>query len=252
MIKIAAGFNLNKETLISVDALLAIISIVYPFWPLILLFGLSGLFSKELPFKQKVLRFFYRGFLAWFMWLIFLGLLIWQGRSPIMIMPIKVNNLLFFIYGGFFGFVSIVLVVRYWGDRWIKLVNAQKIEDLLALSPEDFEALVAALFRAYGHQAQVSGGTADHGIDVIIQTEEGEKWIVQCKRYKGSVGEPVIRDLYGTMLHEEAQKAYLVTTGSFTSQAVVWAGDKPIILYDGEKLIKLIRRTQKRKPKLKK
>ena len=81
-------------------------------------------------------------------------------------------------------------------------------------------------------------------MDVVVITDEGEKWIVQCKRYSGSVGEPVVRDLYGTLLHEEAQRAYLITTGSFTRQATEWVQEKPIILYDGEGLVKLIRRTQ--------
>jgi restriction endonuclease Mrr len=57
-------------------------------------------------------------------------------------------------------------------------------------------------------------------------------------------GEPVVRDLYGTMLHEEAQGAYLMTTGTFTKQAQAWAAEKPIILYDGQALIELIQGTK--------
>jgi restriction system protein len=82
-------------------------------------------------------------------------------------------------------------------------------------------------------------------VDIVIHNGEGEKWIVQCKRYKGSVGEPIIRDLFGTMLHERARRAYLMTTGPITQQARDWARGKPIILYDGESLVKLIRRTQR-------
>jgi restriction system protein len=106
--------------------------------------------------------------------------------------------------------------------------------------------LVAELFISYGHQAEVAGGISDHGVDVIVQSAQGEKWVVQCKRYAGSVGEPVVRDLFGTLQHEEAQRAYLVTTGSFTAQAQAWAKGKPIVLYDGELLVKLIRRTVNR------
>ena len=93
------------------------------------------------------------------------------------------------------------------------------------------------------------GGNGDHGVDVLVQTDEGEKWVVQCKRYSGSVGEPVVRDLYGTLLHEEAQRAYLITTGGLTRQAVDWAAGKPIVLYDGEGLVRLIRRTKTAKSK---
>jgi restriction system protein len=82
-------------------------------------------------------------------------------------------------------------------------------------------------------------------VDVIVQATNGEKWIVQCKRYSGSVGEPIVRDLFGTMLHEDAQKAYLMTTGSISNQAREWAQRKPIILYEGEDFVTLIRRTQR-------
>ena len=115
------------------------------------------------------------------------------------------------------------------------------------MTPEDFEALIAQLFITYGHEAEVAGGNGDHGVDVVVMTAEGEKWVVQCKRYSGSVGEPIVRDLYGTLLHEEAQRAYLITTGSFTRQAMEWAQEKPIVLYDGEGLVSLIRRTQNAK-----
>jgi restriction system protein len=59
-----------------------------------------------------------------------------------------------------------------------------------------------------------------------------------------------VRDLFGTLGHEVAQKAYLITTGSFTSQAKAWAEGKPIVLFDGEALVKLIQRTQLRKSQL--
>ena len=114
----------------------------------------------------------------------------------------------------------------------------------MALTPGEFEKLVANLFKANGHQAQVLGGSADHGVDVVVLSNENEKWIIQCKRYNGSVGEPVVRDLYGAMGHEGAQRAYLVTTGSFTTQAKEWAVGKPIVLYDGLTLVRLIKSTK--------
>ncbi len=113
------------------------------------------------------------------------------------------------------------------------------------MSPEQFEALVAKLFTAYGHDVENVGVSSDHGVDIRVISDRGEKWVVQCKRYSGSVGEPIVRDLFGTMLHEGAQRAYLITTGGITKQAVDWADGKPIVLYDGEGLVKLIRRAKK-------
>ena len=232
------------------QALIAIFSILYIFWPLIFLFGLGGIFKKGLSLSERLRRFLGRSTLGWSIWAAFLGFVYLQKGQPILLMSQDLDHLLFLISGVVcWGSLSVWTIYR-WRHRWIRLKNTQKLDDLLNLSPEDFEALVAGLFRAYGHQAWVTGGSSDHGVDVIVQTDHEEKWIVQCKRYSGSVGEPVVRDLYGTMTHEEAQKAYLITTGGFTTQAMIWAEGKPLILYDGEALVKLIRRTRKRTPKI--
>lgn len=228
------------------DALVAIFSILYLFWPLTILFGVRVLFINDHPISERLRHAIQKVFVLWCVWAFFIGFIYWQGREPILLMPEGINFLLFGLVGAFTGVFSISWMIRGWHEGRIRLSNARKIEDLLALSPEEFEALVAELFRAYGYQAQVSGGNSDHGVDVVITNTTEEKWIVQCKRYSGSVGEPIVRDLFGTMRHENAQRAYLITTGGFTKQAVEWAVGKPIVLYDGEALVKLIRRTQKR------
>ena len=50
----------------------------------------------------------------------------------------------------------------------------------------------------------------------------------------------MIRDLYGTLIHDGAVKAILITTGYFTAAAFAFARGKPIELVDGEVLEKLI------------
>jgi len=182
--------------------------------------------------------------------LLILFLIYIDGRRPILFIPTNLNYPLFFIVGILTGGITLAWLLSKWKVRRLSLADAQKLDDLLELTPDDFEAFIADVFKAYGYEAQVVGGSADHGVDVIVITDQGEKWVVQCKKYVGSVGEPVVRDLFGTMGHEDAQRAYLITTGCFTQQAVEWAAGKPIVLYDGEALIKLIRRTQGRMARL--
>jgi hypothetical protein len=59
-------------------------------------------------------------------------------------------------------------------------------------------------------------------MDVVVETANGEKWIVQCNGWRGTVGEPVVRDLYGVMHHEGAERGAIVTTGTFSEQARDW------------------------------
>lgn len=76
---------------------------------------------------------------------------------------------------------------------------------------------------AYNHQPLLAG-----------------KYIVQCKRYSGSVGEPIIRDLFGVVMSERANKGILMTTGYFTRSAIAFAKDKQIELIDGAMLKELL------------
>ena len=117
------------------------------------------------------------------------------------------------------------------------------IKDLQELSPEAFEHWVADIFRARGYEAVIQGthGTGgDHGIDIIIQ-RPGERAVVQCKNFRAwAVGEPTMRDLFGTMHAAGADRAYLVTTGRTTGPARAWVIGKPIEIWDGKDLARIL------------
>lgn len=226
------------------EALLSIFSVLYLFWPLTILFGLRVLFQRGKPFTDRARASVTQIFLGWFVWAVFMVLLWSREGKPLSLIPDPLDTILFFSLGLVFGGLAIGFWVHNWRKRRIRVEDAQTLADLMAMTPEDFEVYIAAVFEAYGHEAEVSGGNGDHGIDIRVMTDQGSLWIVQCKRYSGSVGEPVVRDLYGTLLHTEAQRAYLFTTGSFTKQALDWVEEKPLVLYDGESLVRLIRTTR--------
>ena len=81
--------------------------------------------------------------------------------------------------------------------------------------------------------------TKDGGVDVLLTDDRGRQAVVQCKRYRQNVGEPIVRDLYGTMIHAGATHAFLITTAGFTLEAKRWAVGKPITLIDGKRLVEL-------------
>lgn len=110
------------------------------------------------------------------------------------------------------------------------------LDELHAMDPSDFEAWVTELFQSRGYFAKNIPDSGDHGVDLWVVTPNGERAIVQCKRYRGVVGEPVVRDLYGVMQHENAPLGFLVTTGSISEAAGKWASGKRIELIDGAQL----------------
>ncbi len=108
------------------------------------------------------------------------------------------------------------------------------------MDPIAFEKYVGTLFAKRGYRVQDTQASADEGIDLIVR--QGRRMaVVQCKRYQGSVGQPVVRDLYGVMLHTHADEAYLVTTGTVTTAARRWAEGKPIHLVDQHRLVEWAR-----------
>jgi restriction system protein len=114
------------------------------------------------------------------------------------------------------------------------------VEDLYSLSPKAFEHYVATLFRHKGYRVTVSGRSGDEGVDLEIIQPNGKRAIAQCKRYRNTVGPEIVRELYGTLIHERVLHAFLVTTAPISEGAREWARHKPITLIDGETLVRLI------------
>lgn len=120
--------------------------------------------------------------------------------------------------------------------------QVRTIAQMLALEPDEFENWVGMLFQLGGYQVTNTQYVADHGIDLVINGRGVNRGLVQCKRYRGTVGEPTIRDLYGTMTHERSDCGWLATTGGVSRQARTWATGKPIEMWDGQQLAELAAR----------
>jgi restriction system protein len=128
-----------------------------------------------------------------------------------------------------------------WAARVQRRQNAdgKRLDELKALTPDAFEEWVAQRFRERGYRVELAGAQGDHGIDLVI-SREGELAVVQCKNYRAwSVGEPVLRDLFGAMHAVQADRAYLVTSGRLTAPAVAWAAGKPIEIWDEKSLVEV-------------
>ncbi|MFQ5862492.1 MAG: restriction endonuclease [Candidatus Brocadiales bacterium] len=107
-----------------------------------------------------------------------------------------------------------------------------------SLNDKQFELEFAALMRRHGYEiTQISSG-ADTGVD-IAAIKDGEKVIVQCKATETPVSQSAVRDLYGTMISEGADKAILASTSGFSESTREFAKGKPIELVDLEQIIKL-------------
>jgi hypothetical protein len=108
------------------------------------------------------------------------------------------------------------------------------------LSDIELEKLAAQVYKKMGYKVQHVGQMGDHGVDVMLINPNNQREIVQCKQWSKPVGEPVLRDLYGAMMHDQAVRGWLWAPRGFSGPAKTWAKRKSIVLVDDQEIDRLI------------
>ena len=215
--------------------LFPIFDMVFDFWPVLLLAPLQ---NRRSGIRNMVY--------VWGFWAIIRIFLLFNPEpiSKSLLIPEPINTILFFVTG--FILISIWIGVTYWRrNRTRSKAFGISSEGLLNLTPSDFEEMVAELYRAMGHQAKRTGMIGDHGVDVVVKAKNGEKWVVQCKRWRTPAGELIVRDFFGMMQHEKAAQGAIIATSGFSQAAKEWAKGKPLYLYNGNDFVNLWQRAKK-------
>ncbi len=122
------------------------------------------------------------------------------------------------------------------------LDQAHLINRLIEMPRAEFEELIVELYRALGHEAKRTCLPGERDFDIVVVAKTGQHWIVQCKQWRGAVGESVVREFFGAMNREHAAQGAIITTAKFTPKAVQWAQGKPIHLYDGPAFLQILQR----------
>lgn len=93
---------------------------------------------------------------------------------------------------------------------------------LYEVSPEEFESVIADLYRDEGYAARTTQSSNDDGVDVIAESDE-ERVLIQAKRYKPSrtVGVDPVQRTAGLLSDREWNPTSVVvaTTAGFTDPA---------------------------------
>ena len=115
------------------------------------------------------------------------------------------------------------------------------VKKLKKLTWSEFEFLCKILFEEEGWKVKNHAKKgADGGVDLWIKKRRIHA-IVQCKKYEDArVTVKVIREMYGLMYEYDVDQAFVVTTSEFTKECYKFVQDKPIELFNGEKIIKHI------------
>lgn len=131
------------------------------------------------------------------------------------------------------------------------LGSSQKIDigDFERLSGYEFEGYLKGLFNLLGYTVVQTPLSGDQGADLII-SKNGEKIVVQAKKYNGNVSNKAIQEIVAAKNHYKADKTIVVTNSSFTKSAIDLALSNKVELWDGFKLkdiIKNLKNKQKEK-----
>jgi restriction system protein len=120
-------------------------------------------------------------------------------------------------------------------------------QNLAAMDWQDFEHLIRELLsKEYADknaEVKITRASRDRGVDAIVFNSDplhGGKFVVQAKRYSNTVDVAAVRELYGTVLSEGANRGILVTTSHYGRDAYEWAANKPLTLVDGPNLLALL------------
>ena len=119
--------------------------------------------------------------------------------------------------------------------------------NLATMDWKDFEHLVRELFSqefsANGGEVKITKASRDGGVDAVAFDPDplrGGKIVIQAKRYTNTVGVSAVRDLFGTVQAEGANKGILVTTADYGPDSYAFAQGKPLTLIDGANLLSLL------------
>ena len=119
--------------------------------------------------------------------------------------------------------------------------------NLAAMDWEDFEHLIREVFEqefsSGGGEVKVTQASRDGGVDAIAFDPDpirGGKIVIQAKRYTNTVSVGAVRDLYGTVMNEGANKGILVTTSDYGPDAYAFAKGKPLNLLNGANLLHML------------
>ena len=113
---------------------------------------------------------------------------------------------------------------------------ASPLSQIDRMEGAEFEEFLAAYFESRGYRVKVIGGTGDYGADLVMK-KDGEKTVVQAKRYKSKVGVAAIQQVIAAKAYYRADRCIAATNSYFTKEAKNLAGRTGVELWDRDSLL---------------
>jgi restriction system protein len=103
----------------------------------------------------------------------------------------------------------------------------------------EYEAYCARLLAEHGWKVWNKGDTGDQGVDLIAE-KRGTTLAIQCKRYRGSVGNSAVQEIFaGRLTVSGTAKSAVVSNASYTRSAKELADATGVLLLHHDELCHL-------------
>lgn len=123
-------------------------------------------------------------------------------------------------------------------DKQYRLSKVEKVLEKVDRVPRmggiEFEEFLRDLYDALGYEVHKTN-INDQGADLIV-LHQGEKIVIQAKRYKSSVSNSAVQQVYTAKAFYDCDKAIVITNSSFTKSAREVAEKVGVELWDHEAL----------------
>lgn len=120
------------------------------------------------------------------------------------------------------------------------LKNKIDIEHIEDMDGKEFEELLISQFKKLGFKTTRTPITGDYGADIIVETENETKIVIQCKRYKSKVNLKAVQEVVGALGHFQGDIGIVITNNGFLNSAIKLAESNDIELWDSSKLMRFL------------
>lgn len=122
----------------------------------------------------------------------------------------------------------------------------RRARQCLRLTGEEFERYVALVLTDNGfREVELTRASGDQGVDILAE-RNGRTYAIQCKNYDGAVGNFAVQEAYAGAQYYGCDVAAVICSGTFTRAARELARSTGVLLWDGERLERMMRRSGRR------
>ena len=118
--------------------------------------------------------------------------------------------------------------------------NDIDVDSMNTLTGEAFERLLMQKFEELGFKVIETPRTGDFGADIIVDTKDETRFVIQCKRFKSKVNLKAVQEVVGALPHYGGDIGIVITNSDFLSSAIKLAESNDIELWDNLKLMKFL------------